>query len=151
MSTSTIAERERQIVDDFSLFDDWMGRYEYLIELGSHLPLIDSSFKTDDHKIKGCQSQVWLRPEIRDSRIYFTADSDAIITKGLVALLIRVFDGQKASDIAEADLTFLDEIGMNEHLSSTRKNGLAAMLRKIRDCAMDAKTVRVPRGESVNE
>lgn len=136
MSEATsIQEREREIVEEFSLFDDWMGRYEYLIELGAALPLIEDCYKTDEYKIKGCQSQVWLRPEYRDGRIHFRADSDAIITKGLIALLIRVLDGQQAADIATAPLQFIDEIGMKEHLSSTRKNGLASMIGQIRSYA----------------
>ncbi|MBT8399049.1 MAG: SufE family protein [Rhodothermia bacterium] len=136
MSESTsIRERERQIVDEFSMFDDWMGRYEYLIELGSDLPLIEDRYKTDEFKIKGCQSQVWLRPDYRNGRVYFRADSDAVITKGLIALLVRVLDGELPADIATAPLRFIDEIGMKEHLSSTRKNGLASMIRQIRSYA----------------
>lgn len=139
---TSIRERERQIVDEFSLFDDWMGRYEYLIELGGALPLIEDRFKTDEFKIKGCQSQVWLRPEFQDGRLHFRADSDAIITKGLIALLIRVLDGQRPADIATAPLQFIDEIGMKEHLSSTRKNGLASMIDQIRSYASSV-TARV--------
>ncbi len=136
MSNATsIRERERQIVDEFSLFDDWMGRYEYLIELGGDLPLIEDRYKTDEFKIRGCQSQVWLRPEYENGRVYFRADSDAIITKGLIALLVRVLNGQRPADIASAPLQFIDEIGMKEHLSSTRKNGLASMIRQIRSYA----------------
>ncbi len=131
----SIAEREKTLVEEFELFDDWMARYEYLIELGSKLPMIDDAYKTDEFKIKGCQSQVWLRPEHRDGRVYFRADSDAIITKGLIALLIQVIDGQRPADIAEAKLGFLDEIGMKEHLSSTRKNGLASMVNQIKQYA----------------
>ena len=132
---TSIAERERKIVDEFNLFDDWMGRYEYLIELGGELPLIEDEFKTDEFKIRGCQAQVWLRPEYRDGRIYFRADSDAMITKGLIALLIEILNGQRPADIADAPLDFLDEIGMKEHLSSTRKNGLASMITQIKDYA----------------
>ncbi len=137
---TSIGEREQQIVEEFSLFDDWMERYEYLIELGNNLPLIEDSYKTEEFRIRGCQSQVWLRPDYRDGRVYFRADSDAIITKGLIALLIRVLDGQQPADIARAPLEFIDRIGMKEHLSSTRKNGLASMIRQIRDYAASVAT-----------
>ncbi len=129
---STIAEREQEIVDAFALFDDWMGRYEYLIDLGRELPPLDDAYKTDDYKIHGCQSQVWIRAEERDGRIYYEGDSDALITRGLVALLIRVLSGQPADAIIEADLKFLDRIGMQEHLSPTRKNGLASMIKQMK-------------------
>lgn len=132
---STISERSDAIVEEFGHFDDWLGRYEYLIELGKDLPLIDDEYKTDAFRVRGCQSQVWLRPELSDGRMYFKADSDALITKGLIALLVRALDGEPAERIVDADLSFLDRIGMNEHLSPTRKNGLAAMIGKIRDYA----------------
>ncbi len=137
MSNSSIKHREAEIVEDFMLFDDWMGRYEYLIELGNGLPLIADEYKTDEYKIRGCQAQVWLRPEYRNGSIFFRGDSDAIITKGLIALLVKVLDGQRPADIVEADLNFLDKIGMKEHLSSTRKNGLASMVRQIKEYASD--------------
>lgn len=129
---STIPEREKEIVEDFALFDDWMGKYEYLIELGRGLPEMDEAHKTDQHKITGCQSQVWVRPEMRDGLLFFEADSDALITKGLVALLVRVLSGQPPRAIAEADLAFIDDIGMDDHLSPTRKNGLASMVRQMK-------------------
>ncbi|ARA92489.1 Fe-S metabolism protein SufE [Rhodothermaceae bacterium RA] len=129
---STIAEREQEIIDAFALFDDWMGRYEYLIDLGRELPPLDAAYKTDAYKIHGCQSQVWIRAEERDGRIYYEGDSDALITRGLVALLIRVLSGQPADAIIEADLKFLDRIGMQEHLSPTRKNGLASMIKQMK-------------------
>lgn len=131
----TIDERVRSIVSDFEVFDDWLGKYEYLIELGSSLPPLDDEFKTDAYRIRGCQSHVWLKPEFIDGRVYFRADSDAMITKGLVALLIRVLDGQEPESIATARLDFLEEIGMKEHLSSTRKNGLASMIKRIKEYA----------------
>ena len=131
-TTSTIQERERAIIDEFALFDDWMGKYEYLIELGNSLPLIEDDYKTDDYKIKGCQSQVWLRSEYRDGRVFYKADSDALITKGLIALLIRVVSDQTPEQIAEAELSFLDVIGLKEHLSPTRKNGLSSMVKQMK-------------------
>ena len=138
-TTSTIDERAAQIVEEFSFFDDWLGRYEYLIELGKELPLIDDAYKTDAFRIRGCQSQVWLRPELEDGRLRFKADSDALITKGLIALLVRVLDGESPANVADADLAFLEQIGMNEHLSPTRKNGLNAMVERIRAYARAAR------------
>jgi cysteine desulfuration protein SufE len=132
---STIEERIEGVVADFAMFDDWLGRYEYLIELGNSLLPLEDEFKTDVYRIRGCQSQVWLKPEMIEDRIYFRADSDAMITKGLVALLIRVLDGQTADAIAAARMNFLEDIGMQEHLSSTRKNGLAAMVGRIKEYA----------------
>ncbi|GMQ80700.1 MAG: SufE family protein [Rhodothermia bacterium] len=131
-STGTIAERAAEIVEEFELFDDWMGRYEHLIDLGRSLPLIDEAFKTDEYLVRGCQSQVWLRAETDGGLIRLTADSDALITKGLVAILLRILNGQPASSVAGADLSFLDQIGMKEHLSPTRKNGLDLMIKQIR-------------------
>src|SRR5690554_658660 len=127
---STIAEREQEIVDEFALFDDWMGRYEYLIELGKSMPPLADDYKTEDYKIHGCQSQVWIRAEEDDGLVTYTGDSDALITKGLVALLTRVLSGQPARAIVDADLRFLDAIGLQEHLSPTRKNGLASMIKQ---------------------
>ncbi|GIV57238.1 MAG: Fe-S metabolism protein SufE [Rhodothermaceae bacterium] len=128
----TIAERAEAIVEEFSLFDDWMGKYEHLIELGRSLPLIEDEYKTDEYRIRGCQSQVWLRAERDNGHIVFKADSDALITRGLIALLVRVLNGQPPEAIARADLSFLDRIGMKEHLSPTRKNGLDAMIRQMK-------------------
>lgn len=129
---ATIVERAQEIVEEFNLFDDWMGKYEYLIELGQSLPPLDERFKTDEFKIKGCQSQVWIHPESTDGLVFYEGDSDALITKGLVALLLRVLSGQPPRAVAEADLSFLDDIGMKDHLSSTRKNGLASMVRQLK-------------------
>lgn len=134
-TVQTIQDRADAIVEEFSFFDDWLGRYEYLIELGKDLPLIDDAYKTDAFRIRGCQSQVWLKPALVDGRLHFTADSDALITKGLIAILIRVLSGETPSAVADADLSFLDKIGMNEHLSPTRKNGLSAMVDKMRQYA----------------
>ena len=130
-----------EIVDEFSMFDDWMERYEYIIELGKKLPLIKEEFKTEDNIIKGCQSKVWLKGEQNSNVIVFTADSDAILTKGIIAILIRTFSNQKAADILAADLDFIDQIGLKEHLSLTRANGLVSMIKNIKMYALafDAK------------
>jgi len=128
----TIKEIQEEIIDEFSMFEDWMERYEYIIELGKSLPLIDEQFKIDENLIVGCQSKVWLHSEIKDQKISFTADSDAILTKGIVAILLRVFDNQKPKDILDADLYFVDEIGLKEHLSPTRANGLVSMIKQIK-------------------
>jgi cysteine desulfuration protein SufE len=127
-----IKEIQAEIVDEFSLFDDWMERYEYIIELGKNLPIIKEEFKTESNIIKGCQSKVWLQGEQKDDKIIFTADSDAILTKGIIAILIRTFSNQKASDILDAKMDFIDEIGLKEHLSATRANGLVSMIKQIK-------------------
>ena len=120
------------IVEEFGLFDQWTDRYEYLIDLGKKLPLIDARYKTDGHLIRGCQSQVWLRAEMNGGMVEFTADSDAVITKGIIALLIRVLANQKPGDIAAVDLYFIDAIGLQEHLSPTRANGLVNMVNTLK-------------------
>lgn len=132
----TIKEIQNEIIDEFSMFDDWMQRYEYIIELGKSLPLIKEEYKTDENLIKGCQSKVWLQGEQKDEKIVFTADSDAILTKGIIAILIRAFSNQKASDIINADTEFIDEIGLKEHLSATRANGLVSMIKNIKMYAL---------------
>lgn len=128
----TIKAIQSEIEDEFSMFEDWEERYQYVIDLGKNLPLIDKNYKTEDNLIKGCQSKVWLHGEERDGRVFFTADSDAIITKGIIAILIRVFSGQKAEDILEADTEFVNRIGLKEHLSATRANGLVSMIKQIK-------------------
>ncbi|PZO30049.1 MAG: Fe-S metabolism protein SufE [Flavobacteriaceae bacterium] len=132
----TIKEIQDEIVDEFSMFDDWMQRYEYIIELGKSLPLIDEDYKTEDNIIKGCQSKVWVHAEQNDEKVVFTADSDAILTKGIIAILIRAFSNQKASDILDANTDFIDEIGLKEHLSPTRANGLVSMIKQIKMYAL---------------
>ena len=132
----TIKEIQNEIVDEFSMFDDWMQRYEYIIELGKALPLIDEKFKTEENIIKGCQSKVWLQGEEKEGKIVFTADSDAILTKGIIAILIRVFSNQKPAAILEANTDFIDEIGFKEHLSPTRANGLVSMIKQIKMYAL---------------
>ncbi|WP_075340597.1 SufE family protein [Tenacibaculum agarivorans] len=128
----TIKEIQEEIIDEFSMFEDWMERYEYIIELGKSLPLIDDQYKLDENLIKGCQSKVWMHSEIDTDKIKFTADSDAILTKGIVALLLRVFSDQTPKAILDADTSFIDEIGLKEHLSPTRANGLVSMVKQIK-------------------
>lgn len=128
----TIQEIEQSLIEEFEMFDDWMDKYNYIIELGKELPLIEEQYKTPDFLIEGCQSQVWLHPEYKEGRIYFTADSDAIITKGIVNLLVKVFSGRTPQEILDDDLSYLDAIGLKEHLSPTRSNGLASMIKQLK-------------------
>jgi cysteine desulfuration protein SufE len=128
----TIKEIQDEIIDEFALFDEWMDKYEHLIELGKDLPIIEEQYKTEDNLIKGCQSRVWLHAEITNGKIDFTADSDAIITKGIIGLMIRVFSAHTPKEIAESDLFFIDQIGLKEHLSPTRSNGLVSMVKQIK-------------------
>lgn len=129
----SIESKQQEIIEEFGVFGDWMQKYEYIIELGRDLPLINDAHKTDDLLIRGCQSRVWLQAERTDEgNLHFTADSDAIITKGLVALIVRVLDGEKPTNIAQANLYFIQEIGLSEHLSPTRSNGLASMIKQMK-------------------
>lgn len=132
----SIKEIQEEIIGEFAMFDDWMQRYEYIIDLGKNLPLIEEEFKTEANIIKGCQSKVWLKGEENQEKIIFTADSDAILTKGIIAILIRVFSNQKSLDILNADMDFIDEIGLKEHLSPTRANGLVSMIKNIKMYAL---------------
>ncbi|MCE2496186.1 MAG: SufE family protein [Flavobacteriales bacterium] len=132
----SIEEKQIEIVDEFSMFEDWMQKYDYLIDLGKSVPLIDERYKTPDQVIKGCQSQVWLNAASNGGKVTFTADSDAIITKGIISLLIRVLSNEKPEDIVNADLHFIDEIGLKEHLSPTRANGLLAMVKQMKFYAL---------------
>jgi cysteine desulfuration protein SufE len=132
----TISEIQDQIVEEFSAFDDWMDRYSYLIELGNDLPAMDEKYKVEQNLIKSCQSRVWVNAEPENGKIIFTADSDAIITKGIIALLIRVFSGQVPIDIMDADLYFIDKIGLKENLSPTRANGLVGMVKQMKNYAI---------------
>ena len=132
----TIQETQAEIVDEFSMFDDWMERYEYIIELGKSLPVISEQFKTEENSIKGCQSKVWVHAKQEEDKLFFTADSDAILTKGIIAILIRAFSNQSASAILEANTDFIDENGLKEHLSPTRANGLVSMIKKIKMYAL---------------
>ncbi|MBP2831135.1 SufE family protein [Aquimarina sp. U1-2] len=136
----TIQDIQEEIVEEFSMFDDWMQRYEYMIELGKSLPIIDDKYKTDDNSIKGCQSKVWVHAELSDEKLNFTADSDAIITKGIIAILIRAFSGQHPKDIIDADTSFIDDIGLKEHLSPTRANGLVSMIKQLKMYAIAYQT-----------
>lgn len=127
-----IKEIQEEIIDEFSFFDDWMQRYEHMISLGKSVPLIDEKNKTEEYLIKGCQSKVWVFPEFKNGKVLYSADSDAIITKGIVALLLRVFSNQTPEDILNADTSFIDEIGLKEHLSPTRANGLVSMIKQLK-------------------
>ncbi len=129
---NTIKQIQEAIVEEFSMFDDWMERYEYIIELGKSLPMIADQYKKEENLIKGCQSQVWLHAEKQNGKIVFTADSDAILTKGIIAILIRAFSNQDPEEIMKADTSFVDEIGLKEHLSPTRANGLVSMIKQIK-------------------
>jgi cysteine desulfuration protein SufE len=128
----SIEEREKELVEEFALFDDWMGKYEYIIDLGKDVPMIDEKYKDENHLIKGCQSKVWLHSEMKDGHIYYTADSDAMITKGLVAMVVSVLSGHTPEEILNAKLGFIDQIGLQEHLSPTRANGLLSMVKQIK-------------------
>ena len=133
---TSIETIKRDIISEFSLFEDWMEKYEYIIELGKSIPLIDPKFKTDDNLINGCQSKVWIHAELKNNNILFYADSDAIITKGIIAILIRVFSNQEPKNILESDTKFIDKIGLKEHLSPTRANGLVSMIKQIKIYAL---------------
>jgi cysteine desulfuration protein SufE len=128
----TIAAIEEEIIEEFSIFDDWMDKYAHLIDLGKDLPLIDDALKTEENLIKGCQSRVWLVAELKDNKIIYKADSDAIITKGIVGLLVRVLSNQTPADILKNELNFINEIGLKEHLSPTRSNGLVSMIKQMK-------------------
>ncbi len=136
----TIKAIQEEIIDEFSMFEDWEERYQYMIDLGKTLPLIDEQFKTDDNIIKGCQSKVWVHAEMKNDKIIFTADSDAIITKGIIAILIRVFSNQEPKAIIDADTEFIDAIGLKEHLSPTRANGLVSMIKQLKMYAIAYQT-----------
>lgn len=138
----TINEIQDELIEDFSFFEDWMAKYEYLIQLGKELPLIDDQYKKEEYLIKGCQSKVWLHADYQDGEVVFTADSDAIITKGLVGLMIKVLSEHTPEEIANSDLYFIDQIGLKEHLSPTRANGLLSMVKqmKLYAVALNAKT-----------
>ncbi|WP_338732511.1 SufE family protein [Mangrovimonas cancribranchiae] len=136
----SITEIQNEIIDEFSMFDDWEERYQYMIDLGKTLPLIDEQYKTDDQLIKGCQSRVWVHANLDGDKVVFTADSDAIITKGIIAILIRVFSNQHPKDIIEANTNFIDKIGLKEHLSPTRANGLLSMIKQLKMYAVAYQT-----------
>ena len=136
----SIQDIQEEIIDEFSMFDDWEERYQYMIDLGKDLPLINEQYKTDANIIKGCQSKVWVHAEMIHDKVAFTADSDAIITKGIIAILIRVFSNQHPAAIIEADTNFIDQIGLKEHLSPTRANGLVSMVKQLKMYAIAYQT-----------
>lgn len=138
----TINEIQDELIDDFSYFDDWMDKYEYIIDLGKNLPLIDPTQKTDEKLISGCQSRVWLGVDHKDGKVEFTADSDAVITKGIIGLLIQVMSNQPAKDIMDSDLYFIDKIGLKEHLSPTRSNGLLSMVKQMKMYAVALNSIK---------
>ena len=140
LKMNIIEERGNQIVEEFSVFDDWLEKYNYLIEMGKDMPLIDSKYKIKDNLITGCQSNVWLHPEFKNGKVYFYADSDAVITKGIINMLIRALSDATPDEIINADLGFIDEIGLSEHLSPTRSNGLVSMIKQMKLYAMVFKT-----------
>ena len=137
---SSIQQIQKEIIEEFSLFDDWTQRYEYMIDLGKTLPLIEEKYKNDNFIIKGCQSKVWVHAELENKVVKFTADSDAIITKGIIAILIRVFSNQSPKDIIKANTAFIDKLGLKEHLSPTRANGLVSMIKQIKIYALAYQT-----------
>ena len=132
----SIEEIEQEIIEEFSLFDSWDDRYEYIIDLGKKLPVLEEQYKKDENKVRGCQSTVWLVADYKEGRIYYKADSDAVIVKGLIRMLIRVLSNQKADDIVNAKLDFIREIGMMNHLAQTRSNGLLAMVKQMKNYAL---------------
>ena len=136
----TINEIQDELIDDFALFTDWMEKYEYIIQLGKELSLINEQYKTDDNLIRGCQSRVWLHADYKDGKVIFTADSDAIITKGLVSMVVKVLSDHTPAEIANAELYFVDKVGLREHLSVTRSNGLLSMIKQMKLYAVALQT-----------
>lgn len=136
MENRPIVEVENEIIEEFSVFEDWMDKYEYIIELGKSVPMIEETQKTEANLIKGCQSRVWLSSEYRDGKIFFAADSDAIITKGIISLLVRVFNGRTPQEILSSDFSFVEKIGLKDNLSPTRANGLVSMIKQIQNYAV---------------
>ena len=142
----TIEEIEQEIIEEFSLFDSWDDKYEYIIDLGKKLPMLEEQFKKDENKVRGCQSTVWLAADYKDGRIFYKADSDAMIVKGLISMLIRVLSGQTPDDIVNAKLDFIREIGMMSHLAQTRSNGLLAMVKQMKNYALAFKVKQAANG-----
>ncbi|HXB28879.1 MAG TPA: SufE family protein [Puia sp.] len=132
----SIAETEKEIIEEFALFDSWDDKYEYIIDLGKTLPVLDAKYKTDENRVRGCQSSVWLVAEYKDGKLFYQADSDAMIVKGLISMLIRVLSGRSADEIIEARLDFIREIGMTTHLAQTRSNGLLSMVKQMKHYAL---------------
>ncbi|HZG01600.1 MAG TPA: SufE family protein [Chitinophagales bacterium] len=138
----SIKEKENALVEDFELFDDWADRYEHLISLGKSLPLIDPKYKTDDYLVRGCQSKVWLNAEMKDDKVVYKADSDAIITKGIVAMLVEVMSNETPDEILNTQLEFIDKVGLKEHLSPNRSNGLVSMIKEMKSYALGFKALQ---------
>jgi len=136
----SIEKKQKDIIEEFQIFDDWMDKYAYLVDLGNELDSLNADEKSDENLINGCQSNVWIAAELKDGKMHFKADSDAIITKGIASLLLRVFENEKPEDIVDADLHFIDEIGLHQHLSPTRSNGLLAMVKRIKAYALARKS-----------
>lgn len=136
----TIDELQNEVIEEFSDFTDWMDKYQLLIDLGNEMPPLDNQYKTEENLIEGCQSRVWIVEDYKDGLLYFSAESDALIVKGLIALLLRVFSGHTPQEILDANLFFIDEIGLSDHLSPTRSNGLLAMVKRIKAYALAYKT-----------
>jgi cysteine desulfuration protein SufE len=134
----TIKEKQQDIIDEFAIYDDWMDKYEYIIELGKNVPTLSAELKTKDRLIEGCQSNVWLATELKDGKLYFSADSDAIITKGIIGLLIQVYNNESPAAILQSELFFINEIGLAEHLSPTRANGLLSMVKRMKTEALQS-------------
>src|SRR5580765_7539275 len=132
----SIAETEKEIIEEFALFDSWDDKYEYIIDLGKRLPPLDAKYKKDENRVRGCQSTVWLVADFRDGKVFYKAESDAVIVKGLISMLIRVLSGQTVDDIIQAKLNFIQEIGMTTHLAQTRSNGLLAMVKQMKNFAL---------------
>jgi cysteine desulfuration protein SufE len=132
----TIQQRENEIIEEFNFFPEWMEKYEHLIELGKNLPMIEEEYKVDENLIKGCQSKVWLRAELDNGKMKYSADSDALITKGIIALMIRVLNDVPPEEVVDANLSFIDKIGLKEHLSPTRSNGLVSMIKQMKYYAL---------------
>lgn len=140
VSHKSITEIESDIIQEFAMFDDWTDKYQYIIDLGKDLKPLNPKYKTDENKVKGCQSNVWLHADVQNDKVIFEADSDAIIVKGLVALLLRVLSGQSPDDILNADLKFIETIGLKEHLSPSRSNGFASMIKQMKYYALAFKS-----------
>lgn len=137
MDNKSLQEAENEVIDEFSMFDEWLDKYEYLIELGKSLKPYPEDKKTDDRLVKGCQSRVWVDFNLKDGRLYFNADSDAIITKGIISLLIKIYSGRTSQEILSSDFSVVEKIGLKENLSPTRANGLVSMIQKIREIAAE--------------
>ena len=145
---NSIPDTENEIVEEFALFDSWDDKYEYIIDLGKKLPALEDQYKLDENRVRGCQSTVWLVTDYREGKVYFKADSDSVIVKGLISMLIRVLSGHTTDDILEAKLDFINKIGMNTHLAQTRSNGLLSMVKQMKNFALAYKTINTAKAAS---